>query len=367
MRGGATWPELIAAALCVLGVIGCIIGAIGDSTAFLQAWLCSYLFWLGLPLAGVALVLVHDLSGGDWMATARPVLDAAAATTPIASLAGIPAFVGLNSLYSWTHPPPSLGNVFYLNLTDFFFRYGAYVALWNLLAAFVLWGPRRESQPIRPALSWISGIGLIVLAFSTSFAAIDWIMSLEPTFWSSAFPYAQNASWFNTGMAAVLLTIALSGWPSGERRQHMVDLSQILLATAIFWAYVEFVQFLIIWEENLKLEIPWYLKRLDSAWRPAIYVSAGLGFIIPFFTLLWAPSKRHRAVVGTVCACILISQLVHTWLQVMPEFAGLTPFWLDAAAVLALGGAMVLLFALSLRRAHRFVRATGPVWTADHV
>ncbi len=366
MMRNANWLELITAALGVLGVIGCVIAAASDWTAFLHAWLCSYLFWLGLPLAGITLVLVHDLSGGGWMTTARPVADAAAATMPIASLAGIPAFVGLNSLYSWTHPPADLGNVFYLNPTDFFARYGVYVVLWNVLAAFVLWGPRHEGLPIRSGLSWISGIGLVVLAFSISFAAIDWILSLEPTFWSSAFPYAQGASWFNTGMATVLLTITLVGWPAGVRRQHMVDLSQILLATTIFWAYVEFVQFLIIWEENLKLEIPWYLKRLNSVWRPAIYVSAGLGFMVPFFVLLWAPSKRNRAVVGTICGLILISRLAHTWLLVMPELTQPTPFWADAAAVLALGGAMVLLFTAFLRYGHRLAPAGGPIWTADH-
>ncbi|HLK80538.1 MAG TPA: hypothetical protein VKT99_03450 [Xanthobacteraceae bacterium] len=366
MRRNANWIELTAAAFCMIGAVGCVIGATSDSTAFLRAWLCSYLFWLGLPLAGVTLVLVHDLSGGDWMATARPVLDAATATMPLASLAGIPAFVGLNSLYAWTHPPPDLGNAFYLNPSDFFLRYGTYVALWNLLAAFVLWGPRRGNSPIRSGLSWISGVGLIALGFSASFAAIDWIMSLEPTFWSSAFTYAQGASWFNTGMAAVLLTIALFEWPSGERRQHMSDLSKILLATTIFWAYVEFIQFLIIWEENLRLEIPWYLKRLHPVWRPAIYVSAGLGFIIPFCVLLWAPSKRNRAVVGTVCAGVLVSRLANTWLQVKPEFTEPPPFWLDVATVLALGGAMVLLFASFLRWAHRLAPAEAPIWTADH-
>ena len=236
------------ALICILAVIACIIAAITDRTAFLHAWLCSYVFWLGLPLAGVTLVLVHDLSGGDWMETARPVLDAAIVTMPIASLAGIAAFVALHSLYEWTRPPPGLSNVFYLNPTAFFIRYGVYVVLWNLLAAFALWGPRAGKEPIRPGLSWISAIGLIVLAFSASFAAIDWILSLEPKFWSSIFPYAQAASWFNTGMAMVLLTVAVFGWPADERGKHMSDLARIMLATTIFWAYVEFMQFLIIWE-----------------------------------------------------------------------------------------------------------------------
>lgn len=349
-----------------LGIAGCVIGAIIEPAAFLRAWLCSYIFWLGVPFAGIALVLVHDLSGGRWMATARPLLDAAIATMPIASLAGIAAFAGLDLLYPWTHPPPDLGNVFYLNSTDFFIRYGSYVVLWNLLAAFALWWPRAGAQPIAPGLSWISAIGLIVLAFSSSFAAIDWILSLEPKFWSAIFPYTQGASWFNTGFAAVVLLAAIFGWPSVERREHMADLSRILLATTIFWAYVEFMQFLIIWEENLKTEIPWYLKRLDSVWQPAIYISAGLGFVVPFFTLLWTPSKRNRAIVAMICVGILISRLANTWLLVMPEFSAATPFWLDVAAVCALGGAIVLMFVFALRREHHLTPAATPIWTVDH-
>jgi hypothetical protein len=366
MRRDPHWFVLATAALGTLGAIGCVVGAVIDPAAFCRAWLCSYLFWLGLPLAGITLVLVHDLSGGDWMATARPWLDAAAATTPLASLAGILAFIALPSLYPWTHPAPDLPNVFYLNPSAFFIRYAIYVVLWNLLAAYALWGPRAGRLPIAPALSWISGVGLIALAFSAGFASIDWILSLEPKFWSAIFTYTQSASWFNTGMAVVLLMVALVGWPDGERRRHMVDLSQILFATTIFWAYVEFMQFLIIWEENLKTEIPWYLKRLDSAWQPAIYVSAALGFVLPFFVLLWAPSKRNRAAVAIVCICILMSRLANTWLLVMPEFTAPTPFWLDVAAILALGGAMVLLFAVGLRYARRLARAGIPVWTADH-
>src|ERR1700759_2082999 len=122
MTADRAWTRLNLAALgaLVLGVVGCAVGAAIDVTGFFRAWLCTFLFWLGLPLAGVTLVLVHDLSGGEWMTTARPALDAAIVTIPLASLAGIPAFIGLSSLYDWTHPAPDLGNVFYLNPTAFF-------------------------------------------------------------------------------------------------------------------------------------------------------------------------------------------------------------------------------------------------------
>jgi hypothetical protein len=345
------WTRLNLAVLgaLLLGLIGCGVGAAIDSAGFFRAWLCTFLFWLGLPFCGVTLVLVHDLSGGKWMTTARPVLDAAIVTMPLATLAGIPALIGLHTLYSWTHPAPSLGNTFYLNSTAFFLRYAIYIVLWNLLAACALWGPRSEGAPIDPGLSWLSGVGLILLAFSVSFAAIDWIISLAPTFWSSVFPMIAGASWFNTGLAWILLVVAVSPWRGGDRRDHMADLAAILLATTIFWAYVEFCQFLVIWESNLKGEIPWYLVRMVGVWQPVLFVSVGLGFLVPFLVLLWAPSKRSRGVVVAICFLILLSRIADKWWLVLPEFRQAGPFWLDISAILALGGLMLLLFFAALR------------------
>ena len=357
--------NLAALSAIALGGAGCVIGAAIDLTGFFRAWLCTLLFWLGVPLAGVTLVLVHDLTGGRWMATARLPLNAAIATMPLATLAGIPAFIGLHDLYSWTHPAPNLGNTFYLNTDAFLLRYAVYIVLWNLLAAYALWAPRDGGEPIAAGLSWLSGLGLILLAFSASFAAIDWIMSLEPGFWSSVFMMVAGASWFNTGLALVLLVIALSGLAEGGGRDHMADLASILLATTIFWAYVEFVQFLIIWEENLKDEIPWYLTRINSVWAPAIFVSVGLGFVVPFFALLTQPGKRSRGVVAVACLLILVSRLADKWWLVLPEFDPAGPFWLVIAAILALGGLMLLLFFWWLR--HSVVSPIGAVqsWEAE--
>jgi hypothetical protein len=346
-RSASRRLDLSAAAAFVIGLIGCIVGAIIDPAGFCRAWLCTYLFWLGVPLCGVTLTLVHDLTGGQWMATARPVLNAATLTMPLATLAGIPAFIGLSSIFSWTHPAPDLNNTFYLNPTAFYLRYAIDIVLWNGLAAFSLWGPRGEAAPIVPALSWISGIGLIVLALSASFASIDWILSLEPAFWSSIFPMATGAGWFNTGMALVVLTVAVLN-PTGERRGHMADLAAILLATTIFWAYAEFIQFLIIWEENLKSEITWYLVRIDGPWLPAMFVGAALGFFVPFFALLTAPAKRNRLLLIVVCGLILVSRVADKWWLVLPEFSPGGAFWLDIAAILALGGPMLFLFSLGL-------------------
>ena len=127
----------------------------------------------------------------------------------------------------------------------------------------------------------------------------------------------------------------------------------------------EFVQFLIIWEENLKDEIPWYLTRINSVWTPAIFVSVGFGFFVPFFALLTQPGKRSRSVVAAVSALILISRLADKWWLVLPEFRHAGPFWLDVAAILALGGLMLLLFFWWLR--HGMVSPIGSIqsWEAE--
>lgn len=358
--------ELALIAAVVVGIVGCIAGLALDTAGFFRAWLCAFLLWLGVPLCGVTLVLVHDLTGGEWMAAARPILNAAIATMPLAMLAGIPAFVGLHAIYGWTHAAPGLGNAFYLNQTGFVLRYIAYVVLWNGLAAFALLAPRGPATPIAPALSWLSAVGLIVLAVSASFAAIDWILSLEPGFWSSVFPMAAGASWFNTGMAMVLLVVAVRQPPSGVDKRHMADLAAILLATTMFWAYVEFMQFLIVWEEDLKFEIPWYLARLHGVWGVALAVSVGLGFFVPFFILLWGPAKRSRGLVIAACLAILVSRVADRWWLVFPEFSPAPPLWLAVAAVLALGGAVLLLFGWGLNRALRWPVAERAALRAGH-
>ncbi|MGA8548944.1 MAG: hypothetical protein WB678_01780 [Stellaceae bacterium] len=372
MNDARTWrrANLIALGALILGAVASILGAVVDPAGFFPAWLCAFLLWLGVPLGALTLVLVHDLTDGRWMAAARPALNAAIATMPLAVLAGIPAFISLHELYRWTHPAPSLGNTFYLNREFFLFRYLLYAVLWNVLAGYALWAPRGEATPISPALSWLSGIGLLVLAFSASFAAIDWVLSLEPTVWSSVFPMIAGAGWFNTGLALVVLVVALSAppaaAPSRAAPDPVADLAAILLATTIFWAYVEFCQFLIIWEENLRFEIPWYLTRWIGIWRPTFLVDIGLGFVLPFFVLLWGPCKRSRRIVAATSVLILVSRVADTWWLVLPEFRSGGPFWLDAGTILALGAVMALLFLNRLRWGGLASGWRLPAWKAGH-
>ena len=344
MIADRTWTpiELAVLAALILGIVGCAAGAAVAGTAFYRAWMCAYLFWLGLPLGATALILVHDLTGGIWMASARPMLAAAVVTMPIATLAGILVPIGSRAVYPWPGAN-GLGNAWYLNTGFFILRYAIDVVVWNAAAAYALWAPRGLAAGVPPALRWVSAIGLLLLAYTASFAAIDWVLSLDPHFWSAVFPMIIGAHWFNTGIAVVLLVVALS--PAGIiAREHLRDLAAILLATVIFWAYVEFCQFLIVWEENLSHEIPWYLRRIAGEWRGVTWMIAVSGFFLP---LLWR--KRSRLVVTVACASVLASRLAESWWLVLPEFPQRPPLWLDLATMLALGGPLLLAFLRRLR------------------
>ena len=132
--------ELAAAAALIVGIIGCAIGIAVSGAAVYRAWLCAYLFCLGLPLSAVSLILVHDLTGGAWMSSARPALAAAAVTMPLATLAGVPVLIGIRAIYPW--PVTGSSNGWYLNTGFFILRYAIDFVIWNAAAAYALWAPR---------------------------------------------------------------------------------------------------------------------------------------------------------------------------------------------------------------------------------
>jgi hypothetical protein len=332
----------------VLGGIGCILGAVMAPDAFFPAWLVAFLYWLAMPLGAVALILVHDLTGGRWMATARPVLNAAAATMPLATIAFLPILGGLGHLYPWSHPGGAPGNAFYLNEPFFIARAVVYLIVWNLLAAYALWFSRADGEGAPPHLAWISGIGLLLMAYTVTFASIDWVLSIEPHFWSSIFPMFFAAGEFNASLALVCLVVALRGPPVSlaprEFRSDLRDLTAILLATIMFWGYTEYCQFLVIWEENLRTEIVWYVRRMAGPWKAVMYAIAAAGFGIPFLVLIWGPAKRSRAVVAAICALVLAAHLVDLWWLILPEYPQARFGLIDLAAPLALGGLWCFLF-----------------------
>ncbi|HTV51227.1 MAG TPA: hypothetical protein VME21_08560 [Steroidobacteraceae bacterium] len=328
------------AAAALLGGTGALWGYWHDPRSFFAAWLAAFWFWLSMPLGALGLLLIWDLTGGAWEPLARVPLSAMAATAPLFIVLFVPLIAGRHELYPWLAPQSAmpLPNRWYLNGGFFFVRAGAYFLVWNGFAAWRL---------LRPgAREWLSGIGVLLLGYCISFAGIDWLMSTEPRWFSSIYGMIVGAGQFAAAIACALVLITALG--RGESAAaafpaaRMASLAAILLAVVIFFAYTSFCQWLIIWEENLRHEVPWYLERRQGAWGAVIYGLLAAHFVVPFFALLWTPAKRQPLLVAGVCVLLLLADIVHVWWLLLPGLHRVAFSWLEPSVMLGVGGLWLL-------------------------
>jgi hypothetical protein len=317
----------MASAVAVLaGGAVCAIGLDIDREAVLRGWLAGWAFWIGFPVGALMLLLAHDLTGGRWGDAAKVPLKALATTLPVAALAFIPILFSLPLLYPWARPEEArhLANTFYLNTPFFLARSAVYFVAWALLA--VLAG--RGTSFAAP--------GLIVMGVTATFASFDWLMSIEPEWGSSIYGMLVISGALLTALAAAALM------PAGENARK--DLGSLLIAGILLWAYLSFMQFLIVWEGDIPTEITWYLKRTEGGWGwAAVAIVLGQG-LLPFLALLWPPIKRSRWGLATVCGLLLAAHLLESWWLVLPGFKASGMTWFAAAATLAIGGFSAALF-----------------------
>jgi hypothetical protein len=343
----------VAGLAALAGGAAAIWAYLNEPQVFFTAWLAGFYFWLAMPLGALALLLIWDVTGGAWEPIARRPLTAMAATMPLFILLFLPVIGGMPALYSWSRPEAAslLHNRWYLNPEFFFIRAAAYFAVWN---GFVLWRLLRplSAAGVPPAgLQWVSAIGLMLMGYSVSFAGIDWIMSTEPDWFSSIYGMVVGSSQFIASLSFALLLIVLEA-PTGAAQdafgKALSALATILLAVVIFWAYTSFCQWLIIWEENLRKEIGWYLERGRGAWVSVVYTLAAAHFALPFAALVWTPAKRSRRLVGAVCLMLLVANLIHVWWLLLPPFRAIGFSWVHPVIAIGIGGVWLVCLGIAL-------------------
>jgi hypothetical protein len=354
-----------------LGVVGLALAALGSilrgADAFFSSYLTAYTFWLSLGLGSLGVVFVQFLTGGVWGLVTRRIFEACAATLLLLAVLFVPILVGMPYLYIWTQPaavasePVLQHKSIYLNVPFFVVRAIVYLLAWIVLAVLLRrWSTvhDREAQPhILRRLQRLSIIGALVLAVTVTFAAIDWLMSLEPLWFSTMYPpmVAMSALLLALSFAIVVVTQLAPSTAIGEVVAPSVynDLGSLLLAFLMLWAYMAYFQYLLIWAGNLSDEIPWYLGRIGGGWVVFAAASATLGFLVPFWLLLFRSIKRSRRMLGIIAGLLVVMRFVDVYWMVKPPFdpAGPVLTWLDAAALVGIGGLWLAVFIwqLSLR------------------
>ena len=350
----------------LIGVVLAIVGFVmAGQERFFQAYLVAYVFWAGIALGSLALLMVQHLSGGAWGLVIRRPLEAAVRTLPIMAALFIPIVIGMGDLYHWSHPevaandPVIREKVAYLNPTFFIVRQVLYFAVWLTISSRLLKWSAEQDQTGDPGLvrkfSILSGGGLVVYSLTVTFALIDWTMSVNPHWFSTMWGPLHMVGQGLSAMAfAIVIVIMLSQMPPLNRvvtAHHLHDLGKLLFAFLMLWAYLTFSQFLIVWSANLVEEIPHYLIRWDGGYQ---YLSGFMilgHFAVPYALLLSRDLKRDSRRLRIIATWILFARVFDYYWHVAPEFheEGLAVGLLDVALPVAIGGIFLALYAVNLR------------------
>jgi hypothetical protein len=331
-----------------LGAIVSLIAAVLQPDSFAFAWLSAVMVWLRWPLGCLALLLLHALTGGRWGVTIRPFLVSGIAGLPLLLPAIVPVLLLLPMLYPWARPGVSanLANGFYLNPPFAAARWAFYMIAWFSTAGVVLLRIRRN-EPI----GGIAPPGLILLGLTANFAAIDALMSLEPSFHSSAFGMIFAAESVLFALSITILGTLLNGPVAVPERD---DLGRILQSMLILWAYLDFMQLLIVWQSNLPKEAAWYIARSTDLWGTVAALTAIGHFVLPLLALMIPALRRSRRGMIVTTSLLIVMSVIRGWWLVLPA-QGRGIGWIDVATVCTLGGVSI---GLMLRGPIQHLRVT---------
>jgi len=344
-------------AIGVLALAACIAAAFRSPDQFFRSYLMAYVFWSGVCIGCFPVLMMHHLTGGGWGYLIRRLLEAALRALPVMAALVLPALLGIPHLYTWAHPQAMAGNAalrhkrIYLNVPFFALRTVFYFAIWALLAHYLnKWSgeqDRADAPETRRRLYNLSGPGLVIYGLTMTFASMDWVMSLEPewfsTIYSAMFMVGQVLSSLAFAIAVLLLFIRQAPLREIAAPKYLNDLGNMLLTFVILWAYLAFSQFLIIWSGNLTDEIPWYLHRSRQGWQWIAMALFVFHFAIPFLVLLSRDIKRQAEALSALAGALFLVRLLDMFWMVNPAFdtAGVRFHWLDWAATLGIGGIWV--------------------------
>ena len=365
---GHPWNRLplVGAGCALLGAVACALLGAGNPKQFFFSWLVSFLFFLSLAVGALFFVLIQYAAQGGWSVVLRRIGETTFATVPVMAALFVPLLFGLQDLFSWSVPGAAEHDALlqwkapFLNVPFFLIRAVLYFGIWSFIAILYYRGSRGQDVTGDPAVSArlrkFAGPGIIVLALTSTFASVDWIMSLTPHWYSTMFGVYFFAGSF-VGFIALLSVVAAAMRGAGLldtviTAEHLQDLGKFLFAFTIFWTYIAFSQFFLIWYGNLPEETSWYRARMEGSWLTVSILLMAGHFAVPFFYLMGRAVKRRNTTLAVGGAWLLVMHFVDLYWQVMPTLHpdGFRPSVLDVAAFLAIGGCFVAAASWLLRR-----------------
>lgn len=343
-----------------VGAIGfalCVIFGFVNREQFFRSYLFAYVYWLMIPVGCMAILMLHNLSGGWWGYPIRRLLEAATRTFALMAVLFVPVWLGMSHLYPWTQTPMK---VWYLNTRFFTVRAVIYFAIWLTLAHFLnKWSSEQDETGdarLATRMEAISAPGLILWGLAVTYASIDWVMSLDPHWFSTIFGMIFMIVGALGGMSFVIFVLRMLS--ELEPIKEVVTVSQfndqgnLLLAFLMLWAYLSFSQFIIIWAGNLKDEASWYMTRAFGGWALVAVFLILLHFAVPFLLLLQRPMKRNLSALSMIAGMLIVLSALDVYWLIVPSLEADGPRFhpLDFFALIGIGGLWVGAFFWQLRK-----------------
>jgi hypothetical protein len=350
-----------------LAVAICILGALfGNPEQFFCAYFAAYVFFLGIALGGMAILMVSHMTGGAWGYLIRRILEAQMKTLPLLALLFIPLAFGIKYLYLWAQPTQLATDAklheqhFYLNPTFFLWRALVYFVIWLLIALGLSVRSRRQDRTGDASLPWkfqrMSEVGLVLYGTTIHFAAFDWLETLQPNYHSTIFPFLIAAGQLLSAQAFVLIILVCLSLRTEAAEvvstRALIDLGNILLAFLIIWAYMLWFQFMLGWIADMPTDVLWFSPRTEGGWKWVTWALCILQFGVPLFLLLMRSVKSNPKILVRVAGIVLFMQLVFAFYLVIPPFRApsLGQHWMELLTPFALGGIWLAYFLDRLRR-----------------
>jgi hypothetical protein len=336
------------------GLALCLAGWVTDPTQFFRSYLLGYLLWIGVALGSASLLMIHHLAGGDWGFVSRRCLESCLRTVPLLFVLILPLLLGLRELYLWARPEEVASDIIlqhkaaYLNIPFFLARTALYFIIWGLFGHFLsklsAEQDRTGEPDIQRRLEVISGPGLAVMGLTITFSSVDWVMSLDPHWFSTLFGFVFMVGNVLTALALIICVLAYlkDREPFARLLQpsHFHDLGNLMMAFVILWAYMALSQYLIIWSGNLPEEITWYIDRTATGWVVVALILVVFHFAVPFLVLLSRHTKRSVDNLVRVAGFLLVMRFVDLLWTVAPTLhhERFHVSWMDLAAPIGIGG-----------------------------
>lgn len=350
-------PALIVSAI---GFVLLIFGYFIDQKQFFFSYLTAYVFWMSVIWGAMFFAFLHHLTGADWSIVLRRILETVMMVLPLMAVLIVPVLLGMHDLYHWSHSDEVAADAIlqkksaYLNPIFFIMRTLLYFVVWFLLARTLyktsLDQDRASDKEQLVKMKRVSAPGMILFALTITFASFDWLMSLEAHWYSTIF----GVYIFGGSLLALLSFLILFGLYLRKRNilvntitvEHYHDLGKFLFAFIIFWGYIGFSQYFLIWYANIPEETVWYLARWEGSWKFITMTIVFGHFVIPFILLMPRSMKRNTKWLGSIAVWILLMHWIDLYWIAMPSLhqKGIIFSWMDAAAVIAIGGIFLWYF-----------------------